>query len=234
MTGDVVAKGSGHKDWNHMDTYLERFHTAAIPVYALLGNHDLMFHTGKAKNNFQQRFPVHVATGYRVITDSMAVIMLNSNFKKMKPEEITAQQEWYQHTLDSLDANANILGIIVCCHHSPYTNSKVTGPDKRVQALFVPGYTRSRKGCLFISGHAHASEYFRKEDKPFFVTGGGGGLRQRMYTDNPSLEKGYQPMFHYLTVSRRGNKLDIRSHYLKDDFNDIATRDIIRVSLKQN
>ena len=53
------------------------------------------------------------------------------------------------------------------------------------------------------------------------VIGGGGGLHQPLNEGTgclPDLAKDYKPLFHYLTVQRKGGQLQVTSFHLKDDF----------------
>jgi hypothetical protein len=88
------------------------------------------------------------------------------------------QDEWLKKTLADLDADAAVQSVIVCCHHSPFTNSRIVRPSKEVEEKFVPLYLESRKARLFLSGHCHAFEHYKVKGKDFLVIGGGGGLRQ--------------------------------------------------------
>jgi hypothetical protein len=120
-----------------------------------------------------------------------------------------------------LDADAEIQFIIVCCHHSPFTNSRIVKPSTEVQNKFVPAFIESRKSHLFLSGHAHAFEHFKVKGKDFMVIGGGGGLTQPLRQSIGSLTDlaaDYKPMFHYLTVAPAGDHLDVISYHLRKDF----------------
>jgi hypothetical protein len=81
-----------------------------------------MWSRRKGESNFQRRFPDNVNTGFVSVADSIAVVLLNSNFKKLSVPEIDKQERWYISTLDSLNRDTSIKAIIVSCHHAPYTN----------------------------------------------------------------------------------------------------------------
>lgn len=221
IMGDVVNLGYSNRQWRPMDGYLKDLREKNISVYAALGNHEVMGQAKKGMRKFQERFPEHVATGYVQVKDSIAVVLLNSNFGKLSDEENKTQLKWYKHTLDSLDGDASVQFIISGCHHSPYTNSKIVGASKEVQEKFVAPFLASKKSRLFITGHSHNFEHFKKEGKDFLVIGGGGGLHQYVKTGEGCFkdeECDYKPMFHYLTVKRRGDKLEVSSVQLKKDF----------------
>ena len=161
--------------------------------------------TRKGEANFQKRFPEHVRTGYVNVTDSVAVIMLNSNFGKLTQLDQKKQQTWYDSTLVALDADDKIKAVIVTCHHPPYSNSKLVGSSKTVQQRFVASFILAKKSSLFITGHSHAFEHFHVKGKDFVVIGGGGGLHHPLRTSLSMLQDkaaDYKPMFHYLTLQR--------------------------------
>ena len=226
MLGDVVALGYARRKWKKVDRFLNSCTKEGIGVCGILGNHEVMIRKKRGERNFQKRFAMNVSTGYISVADSVAVVLLNSNFSKMSAPDEKKQREWYDANMASLDANDSIRAIIVCCHHAPYTNSKVVKGSVGVQQAFVPAYIKSKKAQLFITGHAHTFEHFDVQGKDFLVIGGGGGLHQptRDSKDNlPDLSGDYKPMFHYLTVRRAEGTLIVSSHYLKKDFSGFET-----------
>jgi predicted MPP superfamily phosphohydrolase len=221
ILGDVVSLGYSDAKWKNMDTYLKWCADDSIPVYAALGNHELMFNADEGKRKFQMRFPMHSATGYSEVVDSVAIVLLNSNFSQMKDTEIVKQDNWYKNTLKQLDNDPAIKFIIVGCHHSPYSNSTVVGPSLPVQQRFVPAFISSKKCVLFLSGHSHNFERFNVQGKYFLVIGGGGGPHQPLYKNKElthDLSRDYKPMFHYLEVKRNRDSLQVTSRELKADF----------------
>jgi len=221
MLGDVVGLGSSNHKWKKVDAFLETCRNNGTTVCGILGNHEVMGRAKKGEANFQKRFPMNVSTGYISVTDSVAVVLLNSNFSKLSEAENNLQKEWYEKTMASLDTTAAVKAVIVCCHHAPFTNSKIVKCNNKVQDNFVAAYVKSKKAQLFITGHAHAFEHFKMQGKDFLVIGGGGGLHQPLNQKAnclPDLATGYKPPFHYLSVKRTGDKLSITSHAIGEDF----------------
>ncbi|MGN8067415.1 metallophosphoesterase family protein [Mucilaginibacter sp. 22184] len=220
ILGDVVSLGYQNSKWQKMDAYLLACSQNHIPVYALLGNHELMLNARKGATQFQSRFPMHDPAGYVEVVDSFAVVLLNSNFSKMPDSLIKKQDDWYIHTMHRLDEDAAIKWVIVGCHHSPYTNSKVVAPADLVQQKFVPAFVSSKKGILFLSGHSHNFEHFKVRGKDFLVIGGGGGPHQPLSREmkTPDISENYKPMFHYLEVEPSRDSVKVVSRQLKKDF----------------
>jgi len=220
ILGDVVSLGYKNRTWTAVDTYIKQCAKDSIPVYATLGNHEVMFNTKKGTSNFKLRFPMYNPAGYMEIIDSVAVVLVNSNFSKMTTAEILAQDNWYTGMIEKLDKDAAIKFIIVGCHHSPYTNSKIVKPSMGVRQNFVPAFFNSKKCVLFLSGHSHNFERFNMQGKCLLVIGGGGGLHQPLYTKEIThdLAATYKPAFHYLLIRRFQDSLQIISRQLKPDF----------------
>jgi len=221
LLGDIVALGYKRSKWVTVDSFLSKCHREGIRTFGLLGNHDVMGEPKKGTRNFQKRFPDHVYTGYLSIIDSIAIVLLNSNFSKLSSADQRRQQAWYDSTLRNLDSAPRIKGIIVACHHAPYSNSRIVGSSQPVQERFVPAFMNTGKALLFITGHSHNFEYFKIREKTFLVIGGGGGLHQPLDTSQrrrPDLAATYKPEFHYLKLAIFPDRLRLTSRSLNKDF----------------
>lgn len=219
--GDVVNLGYSRRQWRPIDQYLEALRLARIPVHAILGNHEVMGRSIEGQRMFQKRFPDHRCTGYAVRYGTVAVLLLNSNFSVMTSKQIREQDAWLGQTLHELDGDAAVQAVIVGCHHSPYTNSRIVRPSKEVEQRFVPPYLASRKALLFLSGHCHAFEHYKVKGKDFLVIGGGGGLRQPLRQGLGTLadlSPDYKPLFHYITITSLEDSLWVTSYHIKKDF----------------
>ena len=220
ILGDVVNLSCKEKRWTKMDVYLQRLRERGGRVHALLGNHEVMGNAEAGERGFQSRFSDHVRTGYVVLKDSIAVVLLNSNFKSLGKADRSIQQAWYGSTLAALDTMPEVRTILVCCHHSPYSDSKVVGSNADVQNDFVQPFLRATKTSLFISGHAHIFQHFKLSGKHFFVIGGGGGLHHPLSRKKVELENvdpDYTPLFHYLSLALCGDHLHLQSLKLRED-----------------
>jgi len=221
MLGDVVGLGYSNRKWRKVDSFLDSCRKGGTEVCGILGNHEVMGRRKKGERNFQKRFPMNIRTGYISVTDSVAVILLNSNFSALSAADENKQLVWYKETMTALDATDSVKAIIVCCHHAPFTNSKIVKCCSKVQDQFVPEYIQSKKAQLFITGHSHNFEHFKIKGKDFLVIGGGGGLHQPLTNSDKRLTDlavEYKPDFHYLSVKRVADKLSVTSHFLKNDF----------------
>jgi len=228
LLGDLISVGSDFKSWRPVDTLLFSLQKLKTKVYATPGNHEYYFKARQGVRNFNQRFSQKYLSGYYVIIDSLAVVMLNSNFYYLSEVEINQQQLWYISALDKLDTDKGIKAIVVCTHHSPYSNSKTVGSSKPVGQYFIPQFKKSLKTKLFITGHSHNLEYFKDDaNKHYLVIGGGGGLTQpllpfadRQYLD--LLDQDKKPVFFYLILKKNGNRITLIARGLNANFARIS------------
>jgi hypothetical protein len=220
ILGDLVSVGSLNRPWEDIDRYVTDLRKDSIPVDAILGNHEMMMFSRYGEKNFMALFPRHVRTGYLRTVDSTAVILLNSNFSYLSRVEDRWQLKWYGAALDSLQADPGIRAIIVCCHHSPFSNSTVVGSSVEVQNAFIPPFLATPKCLLFLSGHAHTFEHFQSNGKDFLVIGGGGGLNQPLYQGKDQRWKDLspvKPLFHSIAVQRKGGTFHIGVRGLREE-----------------
>jgi predicted MPP superfamily phosphohydrolase len=238
--GDIVSIGSNNKSWERIDRFLTGMKKAQVPVYATYGNHEYMMNQASGERNFAQRFPNSSNTGYIVVQDSVAVVLFNSNFSKLSKNAQEAQVQWYKRSLDSLNRAEDIKFIIVGCHHSPYTNSNVVSPSKKVQELYVPTYANTPKAALFQSGHSHHLEYFDIYRKKFIVIGGGGGLWQGFKKEDKRdfsdlLDENQKPRYFYLLVNRTGNQLQVSARgFTMEQFGVFEDYPIVSIPFSTN
>jgi hypothetical protein len=152
---------------------------------------------------------------------------------ELSDEEISAQQRWYEHKLRELDENPAVHYVIVGTHHSPFTNSSVVEPSYEVQRYFVPAFLKSSKARLFISGHAHSFEHFRKGSKDFIVCGGGGGLLHPFLNGSKARYKDLYTeqsrTFHYVTIGVQQDSMVVRVRMLNNDYKSF--REVYRIGI---
>jgi Predicted phosphohydrolases len=224
MLGDLTSMGSNEKAWIPVDSLLHSLSKINTSVYAIPGNHDYLMKSSIGMQMFKHRFPEQWLYGYCVNIDSLAIIMLNSNFYYLTKNELSEQLSRYKTVMDSLDVDPKIKAIIVCTHHAPYSNSRIVGSSKPVADLFVPRFENTKKAKLFISGHSHNLEYFADSiGKHFLVIGGGGGLTQPLVPmnkriHNDLIKQDEKPLYFYLVIEKNGNCLKLIARGFKRDF----------------
>jgi predicted MPP superfamily phosphohydrolase len=224
ILGDLTSRGSNENAWTPINAFLNSLKRINTRVYAIPGNHEYMGISLAGIQIFKRSFKEKWLYGYFVNIDSVAIIMLNSNFNKLNENELSKQLIWYKSEMDSLDTDPAIKAIIVGIHHAPYSNSKIVGSSKQVADLVVPVFEKSQKSKLFISGHSHNLEYFSDSiGKHFLVIGGGGGIEQplipvskRIYFD--LIDQDVKPLYFYLIIEKKRNGLKLIVRGFKKDF----------------
>jgi predicted MPP superfamily phosphohydrolase len=182
--GDLVFCGTSQKQWKLFDEAHKPLLANKIPYFCLPGNHEYWCNPEKTFENYFSRFPhLDNRKWYSFRFQKIGFLMLDSNFSKLTPEENRRQVDWYDDELSRLSDDPEISYIIVCCHHPPFTNSKVVKPAEKALSCFLEPFLRLRKPAAFFSSHCHSYEKFKKRGKYFIVSGGGGGPRQELETD---------------------------------------------------
>lgn len=233
--GDITSIGMFDSYWSSFDD----FHNALrLPLYPVVGNHEYFFFKKPAIAQFQKRFPTISSTWYSVVIQSIGIIALNSNFSELSDDERLQQQTWYLEELSKFESDSSICSVIVLSHHSPFTNSTIVDPSQDVQQHFFAPFSMYQKTAVFISGHAHAYEHFRKNGKELLVIGGGGGLLQPLLIGN---EQRFYDLFsqmhslrffHYIECTVQQNSLQFLVKKLRNDFSGFAIADTVTISVK--
>jgi predicted MPP superfamily phosphohydrolase len=222
--GDLVALPFLETEWAGIDEFVQELKLKNCHFYPIPGNHEYMIFPKKSISYFISRFSRASTTGYSVRIENIAVILLNSNYSYLSKKERVEQLIWYKNTMESLEADSSVQHIVLGCHHPPFTNSTIIAPSDYVQKYFLPDFFKSKKGKLFLSGHAHAFEHYNFDEKDFLVIGGGGGLQQPLHTGKtqryPDLFQSSSDfrMFHFLTLKVYKNDLYVYLNIVKDDF----------------
>lgn len=182
LLGDHVFCSSSKADWQFFDEIMQPVHDAGIPVFPLFGNHEYFGNQDVGLQNMQSRFAAARRTWYRWDADSVAYIMLNSNWHNLGEDSTLLQRSWFEEQLAQCDKDVTIRAVVVSSHHPPFTNSTVVHDDAVLRDTYVPLFMNAAKTDLWLSGHCHALEVFERSGKRFVVSGGGGGPRQRLLT----------------------------------------------------
>ena len=160
---------------------------------------------------------------YSFTWKNIGLILLDSNFSDLAPEQIEKQEKWYLAELERFNKDDKLNHIIVCCHHPPFTNSQVVALSEKSKRYFADPFMRFQKTRIFFSGHGHTYERFQANDKIFIVGGGGGGPRHKVYIDpkkrrfddlfpGPELR-----FFHFCEIELQGKSLNYRVQRLGPD-----------------
>jgi Calcineurin-like phosphoesterase len=227
LLGDHVCYGEESEDWRYFDGIFapvrEQTTQKAIPIIALPGNHDygliqrsrawlqaLFERFPTSRNHAFARFPNVVRFG------SVAVVTLDTNLDMLSRAQAERQHCRYQALLDHIDHDPRINSVIVAAHHPPFTNSDLA-VDKDLMRFAAEPFLAACKTRLFFAGHVHSYERFAFDHpdigKMFITSGGGGGPRRSVRTDDARLHTndcyrtGSVRPFHYIRLSVGASEL---------------------------
>lgn len=119
-----------------------------------------------------------------------AVVILNSNADKLEEEIQANQRQWYDSTLIQCNRDTSVRWIITVAHHSPFSNSDMVTGSEFIRNESLPAFYKSVKSKVWIGGHAHRFEHFRKKEKDFpaigrgwdWITANGRRIRTTIFT----------------------------------------------------
>ena len=160
--GDVVYPDGAPSRFNDSIDAPYATLRASRPLWAALGNHDVMWNNG---NNLMAHLSMPDRFYEKLLTNgdiTMQILVLDSNAVS------TAQTTWLESKLSS----GTYRWRIVMFHHPVWSCSK-HGNTQSVITSWLPVLT-SRNVDLVITGHDHNYQRFEQADTTFVVTGGGG------------------------------------------------------------
>ncbi len=237
MLGDLVAVGNSDKQWESVDYFVAALRRKGIGVYAIPGNHEYSFPAGEGIADFYKRFPKARAMVQVCTVNSVAIVLVDANYRHLSRKQKKEQAVHYRQCLDSLQNNPAVRAIVVCTHQPPYTNSTGVKPSKDVQRLLVPAYIATPKAMLFLSGHSHNMEWFNEQGKDFLVIGGGGGLGQPILPPEKQrfhdlIDDGQRIRFFYIIIERSSNVLTMKAKGMQaDDFTKKIEKELLKIEL---
>lgn len=230
--GDLVASGL-ISSWEEIDTLVSKIKKQQGYFYPVPGNHEYIPFSEMSVASYYKRFGVISGLCYSTRINQLGVILVNSNFDELSKKEKDFLLKKYSKIFTLYENDENIKQIIVACHHSPFTNSKIVTPSRDVQKYLLPEFFKSKKTVLFLSGHAHAFEQFKMYGKDFLVIGGGGGIQQPLYLNDDIIFKDLysqteeKRMFHFLEISVTDKKVNVRLNMLNENFSGFKTSTIL-------
>lgn len=212
--GDIVYSGENPKDWQVWDSETAIWRNHKLPVYPVLGNHDLHGDLETALQNYFARFPdIQQSRFYSVHLGNALMLVLDSSL-----EEISGPQgNWLRSQLDPLPSSVDFVFLIF--HHPPYTSSsddKTFGgghssrsSEQALAKFLEERQQQMRARFVVFNGHVHNYERHEHGGITYFVTGGGGAHAYPIVRrpDDPYQDSGVN--YHYLLVQVDGHHLTV-------------------------
>jgi 3',5'-cyclic AMP phosphodiesterase CpdA len=201
--GDITGHGWLRGSWKPILPFIDSLRERSVPFIAAKGNHDYYFIPPWGMNRFGEYIPNGTTDYSRHTFGDLCILVLNSNIDRLTIEEQQQQRRWYIAALRGAESDFTVRTVMTVAHHSPYTNSAMVSGSDVMRDDYLPLFISSQKSRLWIGGHAHRFEHFRKNGKDLVVIGGGGGLFHHKKTEEveDDLHSEDGRFFHYLRCS---------------------------------
>jgi predicted phosphodiesterase len=230
FTGDIVNRGSRASDWAVYDAETKPWRDAQIPVYPVIGNHDVQGDDRRALGNYFARYPelqerrwysFQYANTYFLMLDSTADI-----------SEGSAQWRWLVDQLDSrVPSDADFVFLML--HHPPYTRSaspimkgkfrhghSAREREEVLAFMLEEKRVRLRAQMVLLAGHVHNYERYQYDHVMYVVTGGGGATPYTFRRLSDDFYHGRGPTFHYCRFTIHKDKLEFQMVKLEREGNE--------------
>jgi acid phosphatase type 7 len=219
FTGDIVYNGYDTNDWKVWDSETNIWREKNIPIYPVLGNHDLHGKEEVALANYFQHFPdLKNSRYYSVHVANSLILALDSS-----QDEISGPQgQWLANELDHVAPDVDF--VFVMLHHPPYTSSSdakmfggghsARGGEKELAKMLEERQAHASFRIIVFSGHVHNYERHEHSGVTYFVTGGGGAHAYPIERapDDPFQSK--ELNYHYLLVAVAHRQLKVTMNRL--------------------
>lgn len=218
IAGDI-SYHSEENDWRVWDGETAAWREDKIPVYPVLGNHDLHGNQQVALANYFARFPeLKNSRYYGVRAANTMMLLLDSSLDELSGP----QGEWLTQQLASVPADVDFIFIFL--HHPPYTSSsdaKTYGGGHSARAreqmlakMLENCQQRMHARIVVFSGHVHNYERHEHGGITYFVTGGGGAHAYPIERAPDDPFRSDKINYHYLLVEVDRNKLTVTMNRL--------------------
>lgn len=211
VTGDLVLKGDRFTDWEVFDQETRPLREAGVPVFPVLGNHDLSGLLELALQNFFRRFPaLNGRRWYSLRYGNCYFLMLDSE-SSTAPE--SPQHTWLAGELDHLPAGTDY--VFVVAHHPSYTQSThadghghAARISERQLAIFLEERQKRMRARIFeLSGHVHNYERYLHGGVTYIVTAGGGAVPYSVNRGPHDYYREAGPTYHFCRFTLQGHHL---------------------------
>jgi acid phosphatase type 7 len=201
MTGDIVLAGGNEQDWRIFEQETKSLKDEKIPIFPVLGNHDIKGASGQSKfvehfDELKSHVQLKSRGWYLVNYGNAQLLMLDS---QSAYDEHSPQGEWLRKKLKSVPEELAFLFVVL--HHPLVTHASripfvyhcdgrrskpalghdVEDAEERLKSL-LQDFSKTHPGVrvIVISGHNHNYERYVVNGTTYIVTGGGGATPYRI------------------------------------------------------
>ncbi|MGH9669113.1 MAG: metallophosphoesterase family protein [Terriglobales bacterium] len=212
ITGDLVLNGERFSDWEVFDQETQPWHDARIPVFPVLGNHDLVGSEELALQNYFRRFPALNGHRWYSLRYGNCYFLMVDSASGTGPE--SAQGKWLASELDHLPPGTDYVFVVM--HHPLYTQSTdendaghASRSSERRLAMFLEGRQKTLAARIFaLSGHVHNYERYQNGGVMYIVTAGGGAVPYAVTRRPSDFYREAGPTYHFCRFTLSGQRLN--------------------------
>lgn len=205
-TGDMVADGAKIRLWYNFFR-IERPLLRRLPVYPVLGNHELQGSWKQGIAAFRRYFDVpsggpEPGVTYSFVHGNSLFVVLNSNASFVG----TTQTAWARAQLEAAASNPAIRHTFVFMHHSPYA-SGIHGENDDAQIAGLPRILAKYGVDALFGGHDHVYERGEADGLRYIISGGCGAplYPRRKINDYTAW---FESSAHFVRVTVRGDEVE--------------------------
>lgn len=207
ITGDLVLQGDRTSDWEVYDRETQPLSSAGIPIFPVMGNHDLASSVSLARANWRRQFPRFQHRWNSVRYGNSLFLMLHTD-SDTRPE--SPQRKWMESHLDRLPVGIDY--VFVVTHHPSYTRYMSRAHSRRNSeqrlASFLEERQKTVQAKLFeLSGHVHNYERYENGGVMYIVTAGGGATPYAVPRKPDDYYRETGPTYHYCRFTVNGSHL---------------------------
>ncbi len=205
-TGDMVEDGAKLRLW-YQFFRVERSLLRRMPVYPVLGNHELKGSWKRGVAAFRRYFTVpdngpERGVVYSFVYGNSLFVVLNSNASFVG----TTQTAWARTQLEAAASNPAIRHTFVFMHHSPYA-SGIHGENDDAQIAGIPRMLTKYGVDALFAGHDHIYERGEADGLRYIISGGCGAplYPRRKINDYTSW---FESTTHFVRITVRGDEVE--------------------------
>jgi|SRR5215813_3366892 len=228
ITGDVVYKGDSEHDWHVFQEETKTLRDEKIPVFPVLGNHDVHGRLGQTKfmEHFEtlKSYSLLKSAGWYLLNYANAeFLMLDS---QSSYSERSAQGDWIRKELKAVPEEVSFLFVVL--HHPLITHASrmpsvyhcngrhsrpVMGHDvedaEKLLKSVLDEFAKTHPGVqvVVLSGHNHNYERYVVNGITYLVTAGGGATPYRINRRPSDVYSEPGPTYHYCKFTMHGNSI---------------------------
>ena len=230
LTGDLVLRGGEESDWRIWEKETQPWRDTQVPVFPLIGNHELYGDPELAK--YFAHFPeLQQRRWYTVRAGHVLFFVLDSS----EDAPGGTQWSWLEGQLANIPSDVDFLFFTL--HHPPYTRSSdsraghsARAAEQELAKMLERRQATTSARMVVLSGHVHNYERYQHGNVTYIVSGGGGATPYVVPRTGNDAYQDPGPTYHFVHFFVEGRQL--RAEMVKLESRNGKTRWFVRDSFQ--